>query len=394
MRLSRPLLTLGLSLSCVAARAEDSALYMFSYTPSKEIDWRSPELALKTTIASQLKVLFKNQETYRSGIGHISIYYRCRRTDGRLRDVWTGLTGQNEKSVDKQDLFRDKIGLGILFKNYRDGQVQTPLGNIADHNANYQGRKEANAAGKSERLKPLFLRFPITAEQCDEVDDYQNFMLDLSWDGKSDLASYKRQSDRNVFLYGFNYTDPHLRYKAKLLDPSVKIGAGCTEFGASFVKMIGRFDPIFEKLWKKRLLVSEKLIGHLDPKTGRRHEVSLHDLLFTKLGNSWQHAGWSDRKLAFYDTEMMWDFLDGVRTCADIMDGHLRLSVPAKNCTKEIYSWVRKNRARLKTHQGFNIHANKIKINRRPIGRPSDNRYLEEKISYKEWVRIEGMTLN
>jgi hypothetical protein len=374
------------------ARAEtENELVFFSYTPIREIDWSTPEQALKTTFKSQLGAFMKSEEVYKSVVGHVFVRYRCRRSDGRLRDIWTGMTGQNEKTEDREDLFKQKLGLAILFKDYRDGQIQATLDDSVDHLGNYVGRKERNAEGDKEHLKPLFLRFRISSEECDEIDDYHNFMWRLSWDGREDLGAYKSQRDRDVLFFGFNFKNPHLLYKQKLRDRNVRIGTGCTEFASSFMKMLGVFDPIFERSWRRDLSVSTALMGGTDP-WGRPREVSVGNIL-GRLGNSWHHDGWPDRKLSFYDTEMIWDFLDGVRTCAGIRDGRIRAGIPAKNCTSSIDTWVRANRRKLKVQDSYPIYVKKVKITRQQVGRPGSGSFVERKTYYNEWVNIEGITI-
>jgi hypothetical protein len=384
-------LAIFVAVPATAQAASDNELVFFSYTPINEIDWSRPDNALRSTFKSQLGVAMRGEEDYKSVVGHVFVRYRCRRTDGRLRDIWTGMTGQNEKTEDKSDLFDKKVGLGILFKDYRDGQIQATLDDSADHLGNYLGRKERNAEGKRERLKPLFLRFKISSTECDQIDDYHNFMWRLSWDGRENLSSYKAQRDRDILYFGFNFKNPHLLYKQKLRDRNVRIGTGCTEFAASFMKMLDVFDPIFERSWRRDLKVSTALMGGSDP-WGRHREVSVPQIL-GRLGNKWQHEGWPDRKLYFYDTEKIWDFLDGVRTCAGIRDGRIRAGIPAKNCSADIDSWVRRNRRKLDVNDTYDVWTRKVDVTRRQVGRPGSGHTVTERRHYAEWVTIEGITI-
>lgn len=318
-------ISLGLASAAFAAHAETAGeLLLFVYPPNHRIDWTSPASTFKSTLLSGLvgsvgTVIQPN--SLPSMIGHAVVRYRCVDEDGKEHDAWTGLTGQNDPNETRNDLLRDEIGFGVLFKMYEDGALVSS--DVARNEvARNQGRRE-----KGRAHEPLFARFPVrSAAECGKLTDF--------------VEGFRSRSEKDL-LYGFGH-EAHESYEkwiASGRDPRVRLGGGCTSFGAGVLKILGRYDGGFERFWRRTVKISERLIGGED-----RPRVSVTSIL-GGLGRSWSVPGHANRELLFYDPERMWEFLDGTRACASLLEGDKPNF--SENCTPDLLAWTREHRSEI-----------------------------------------------
>ncbi len=207
--------------------------------------------------------------------------------------------------------------------------------------ASYAGRVEKDAFGNKTPLKPKFLRFSLSPKQCTDVADFYNAFSAVGWDKKTPLDVVRARPKSRVLQVGFGL-DPYAMYRRRLKNPSAPLGGGCSSFGVSFLKIIGRFDPIFERLWTREMIVSERLVGGEFSRVDPKREISVKDIVFDHEGGKWQHRGWDSRRIRFYDVEKIWDFIDGAHNCAHYLNGKLPQKRLPKNCSPEILAWVKK----------------------------------------------------
>jgi hypothetical protein len=306
------------------AFARDSGeLTYFIYPSAKEVDWSSPATALLSTgvgMADSLITGLFYPERVKSMLGHVAVRFRCTDDSGKEHLVWSGLTGQNDVGETRRDLLQDQIGYGVLFKTYTDGIIEED--DVArNHVARFMGRLE-----HGRRLTPLFARFRVpSGEDCSKIVDFHE--------------AFSARSGKDL-LYGFKLHtfESYKAWQEAGRDPRVPLGGGCTSLAVGYLKVLGVFEPLFEEMWTKTLTISERWLGV----PGVRR-VPLADLL---KADRWSVAGYADRSLEIFDTERMWDFLDGLRGCALLLDGR-PAGASARNCDPRLKDWVRANRGRL-----------------------------------------------
>jgi hypothetical protein len=327
------LFLMTLASASLAQAAENNELLIFANPSLRRISWETPSKSLKSAINSEFhnQIAHGNPGTVTASVGHIVVRFRCRDSNGRTHDEWTGMTGQNDFSETSDDLFKKKIGLGTLFKSYADGSIDPPkksLGQVV----NYRGRLERDVDGRKRRVLPAFLRVPLDTDSCDSVVRLLKTFRAQSWDKVTPVTELRARPRNEVLNFGFAY-DAYDSYRDRQRRGSVApLGGGCTSFAMAFLKVAGAFEPIFEQRWKKRLKISEKLIGD-----GGAHQAPVMSIMFGSLGGSWNYAGWNDRRLDFYDVQLVWDFIRGAQVCLRQRAG---LETGRMTCDPAIASWL------------------------------------------------------
>lgn|GEM_PF-1656073 len=325
--------TWALVAASTTASAGDLTVYV--YPSAKEINWTSPKKTLMSAGLSGVEGALAHlitPEQIKSMMGHVIVHYRCTDEDGVAQESWSGLTGQNDAGETRNDLLRDQIGFSVLFKMYADGSLDAPdvARNLVARNP---GRRE-----DGRRAEPLFARFPISsAQECSRISHFQQ--------------SFRSRSAKDL-LYGFvrEAYETYHEWIAGGKSPAIQLAGGCTSYGAGFLKMLGVHSADLERFWRRDVLISERWLGD-----GRRHKVPLAHVLGPD-GESWQSEGYGDRLLSFYDPERMWDFLDGVRTCAAQLQGDK--GVVGENCTPELMQWTRVHRDAVNTNASSVVKGN------------------------------------
>jgi hypothetical protein len=222
-------------------------------------DWRSPR---KLAISALRNELVAHEGLKRHGIGHLYVELKC----GNTR-ILTGTTSTGNKE-ERQALFKEGYGLGVLFKNYQ-GKLDAPAEVEED-------LRSTLASGRSS-----FIRFLISRDACQRALLY--------W------MEYQFRGYDRIYA-GLNAR------------PLKGESAGCTAFGASFLEILGLQDPLFEEQWKTRLVVPRKFVG--GPLTAKR--VRIWKLLFAF------SAGWDADlsrggfALDFWDPEKMNDWIRNI----------------------------------------------------------------------------------
>ena len=112
------------------------------------------------------------------------------------------MSGQNSLSEDWQNVMVRKIGMGVLFKTYRDGRVQGEAEEKI-HVINYEGGK------KSE---PRFMRFEISPEQCEFLVGMNREYEKRSYRDQMPLHQWVKKPDGQVLHYGLEVQNPLRSY--------------------------------------------------------------------------------------------------------------------------------------------------------------------------------------
>jgi hypothetical protein len=319
------------------------SLHLFVNPSAKRIDWGTPRSLLwstiKSTVASQAGAATGARET---ALGHVVVHFDCRDLDGKQRSGWVGMSGQNDSDVDKRDLLDNQIGMKLLFKLYSDGELVSDQVS-RDQVATNPGRLEWDG-WVPRKMHSKFLRFEVNPDQCSEIWDYVSTYRERSYDHSMPLDQWRKLGPDRILYYGFPIREPIENFRrVRAGEKGVRLGGGCTAYGVSFLKLLGVHSEDFEQFFARRFSVSEALIGKKDPATGERQKVSVFDILFGRVGSKWNHAGIADRPLDIYDPQLMWDFIDGVQSCARKLglEGAAGVKAYRKTCTPEILEWTR-----------------------------------------------------
>lgn len=295
----------------IAQAKTSSSLTLYVYPPYRPLNWESPQTVLHDFLGIEIgrqltmddAVKFQSgsgdrgtlSSTYKSTMGHTLSHVQCRLSNGELFDRWTSFSGQNYVEIDKKNLLKEQLGLGVLFYNYPDGHIVEGEENI---------KRITHYAGNS----PRYLEVEIDAVACDGLKEMITFFEGFHFKSGTPLKELlKRPATQTLY---FNSTlDPYDAYLNRLSDPSAIVGGGCAPYGAALLKMARRYSDEFDESWKLRVAISEKLIG------GPTRRVSISALLFGSLGTQWQYAGYSNRVMTVFDPAKIWNFLGEARDC-------------------------------------------------------------------------------
>lgn len=331
------LLSLLFNTQIFAVEKNTVSLYV---TPAqKYLDFKSPKSMFYTFGVSYLKREAGGRiaNLQKSGMGHVVARINCQDSQGTEHSFFTGISGQYSSQQDRMDIFEDKLGMGVLFRGYKDGYVQTSSYVrylIGDHT----GRLQRDGTGKIRRMSPQFMSFEITPKQCGDIVDYYQTFKDKSFGEPPSYDEYVTMKPNEPLFFNF-VMDPYQIYldikKNNLEVSETKMGAVCSSFAVGLLKVAGIYDAIFEDLWPLNIQVGESLIG----KPEQNFEVSILDIAKR---TKWVKGSEKSRPLKFYHPEYMWSFFEGVKEC-------LELGKRTKFCTPEVLSWTKKNQKRLST---------------------------------------------
>ena len=232
--------------------AQSITLYCFA--PPHEINWKSPHSLLTSTARNHISLKYNG---IIRPLGHIMIELK--------RDSSYLLTGMvaKHRTDPKKDFFKNKAGLGILFKVI-------------------EGRLEETEKVRSELLsrtqsgKVAFITYNIT----DSAYEYLKLYLE----------SFKARGYDKMYNGNNN--------------PRMGEGSGCSAFAISFLELINALMPEDHKNWTVKVDVPDKLIGG---HTGRK--ISLLRLF---LSFRWARKNEPSTPLVLYDPYLMYKWINTV----------------------------------------------------------------------------------
>lgn len=251
---SRFLMVLGLLL-VVPMSGWAQELTLFTMCPPRSIDWSSPRSMAFGALTNNVTFYHMN---HKHAIGHVFIELK----NGEER-IMAGSTPGSDARSDSDLIFKDKLGLGILFYPFK-GRIET----AADLDSQVQERY------KTGRI--AFIRFLVSPEMYQRLKSY--------W------AEYNERG------YGSIYNGTN--------EPRKGLGAGCSIYGVAFLEIAGFLHPIWQQKWKLSVRIPASLIG--DTKTGKKVPV-------TKLltFGRWAKAEEPHRLLELYDPDLIYKWING-----------------------------------------------------------------------------------
>jgi hypothetical protein len=303
-------------------------------TPAqKNLRYTSPASLARTYGLSYLKrelgVAVTNYN--KAAMGHAVVQVECTDSENEQHHFFSGISGQNIREVDQQDLFEDKIGLGVLFKTYADGYIQDDE-KVAYLIGAHRGRLYVDSEQNVRRQRVNFLSFEVTADQCDELVAFQKTYQEKRFATAPTLSEVESMSGNEPLFFTLAI-DPYESYRDMLMNnltvEQARLGGGCTSYAQAFVKVAGLHEAIFDQQFMEHLEIGESLIG--EPARGRRVSP-----LRALRARSWAPDGGPTRKLAIYHPEYVWNFIEGARQC---LTPHRQY--PSDFCNHIVRSWVR-----------------------------------------------------
>lgn len=339
MKLTFSLLLLSLSLNPLFAKEADTITIIVN-PAQKNINFKTPQSMLYSFGASYTKKLLGEKlfNLHKGGMGHVVARVDCHDTRGEHHSFFAGLSGQYSTEQDKIDVFEDKLGLSLLFREYPDGYIQ-PSSYVKLLVGDHKGRVILDGKGKFKRMRPKFMSFEVTPQQCERAVDYYQTFKEKSFGEAPSREEYVTMAPNEPLYFSFNF-DPAKTYesiKKNNLDiQSTKMGGGCSSFATGFLKVTGLFSDSFDKMWKVNLKVGESLMG--DP--NKNKEVKI---LTVAKARAWSKNGERTRSLSFYHPENIWSFFEGVEDC-------LAGRTKSRFCTPEVNNWAKKRAGKFKVH--------------------------------------------
>lgn len=306
--------------------AADSKITFYFYPPSHELDWSQPRKALSGFVGIELEKLLKAKNDvqftdyldykrtfsskYGSTMGHSIAHIQCAQTDSQ----WVSFSGQDFIEEDYRVLFKEKLGLSVLFRDYIDGHIIVGAENVV-RLIFYQNK---------QKHKPRYLELLVSDENCKKVQDMAKYFISFNLPYGATYDQFlAREKDKGNLYFGL--LNPHETYHKRLSlqesDPEaakqVQLGGGCAPFAVGLMQEAGCYDPYYESQWRRKVTISEKLMGDtIDAKTGKVRKIPPLALFGKRLGKSWTYPGIPNQEANMYDPQKIWDFAGKLIECS------------------------------------------------------------------------------
>lgn len=322
--------------------ANENTLTLFAYPTQRKIDWSTPKNAIKDFLGIAVrKLIFPGakieainpdgesseiDEYYKSTMGHTVTHVKCTTSSGEKFDEWTSFSGQDFIEVDNKNIFKEKMGLGILFYDYADGHIIRGEENIK-RLIYFRAKNRAE-----EKVKPRYLQIPIDHSQCDKLKEFINFFTSFNYDKDITLEQLLSRPEDQTLFFTTNL-DPYESFLDRKNDPKAKVGGGCAPYAVALMKVVNEYDNYFDSIWKLNLTISENKFGNK-----KNNPIAFVDLIFGKMGERWADPGYPTKKMSQYDPTRIWEFIGDVLKCEKNY---------FINCSPSIAPWIDKNFERI-----------------------------------------------
>lgn len=343
---------------------------------ASKLDWESPGGLAKSYMKtiSQQKVVGAVTEITKSTVGHAVIGFHCNKTSGERVDLFTGMSGQETLDDSYNLVLKEKSGVKVLFKNYEDGYIETDE-DARDLMVHSYGRVDKLEDGRKLKKDTKFLRFPVTAKQCDQAFDVYETFKDVSYE-KVEASVRSLPDDQKVF-YGLGL-DAYDMYLQRKKDPKAKLGAICTSFAIAILKGAGVYVPDLDVFWKRHIEASADKIAEIDPATGKPYEFTVPQL-FKEAGKHWVTPGLPTKSFDFYEPEKIWNFINDVSEC----------QAKLTTCNPSVADWLSK--------QKYNFVPTKSEIiseSTMPVMRQDShgNFFVQDNVEYPKNHEFDGIS--
>lgn len=229
------------------------SITLYCFPAAHKINWSNPHTLLTSTARSYLSM---NNGYPLRPLGHIMVELK--------KDSSYILTGMAAKSGTglRKNVMKNKEGLGVLFKVI-EGHMEQTEKNISE--LDY----------KTKKGKVAFITYNISDSAYQYLRSY--------------ILSYAARGYDKIYN-GKN-------------EPRMGEGSGCSAFALSFLELINALLPEYNRNWKVKVDVPDKLIG--GEATGKK--VSLWRVLFSF---RWAKKNQPYTPLALYDPYLMYRWIN------------------------------------------------------------------------------------
>lgn len=316
--------------------------------PSVKLDWSTPAQLSRAYLSSAVKATaaeIVGSARVRSTVGHVMIHFNCVGTNNEAHDFYTGMSGQENQFKSIHQLLIDQSGLSVLFSPVDDGYIESD-DEVRDLIYNHYARKDHKKNSPTIVKDNKFMRFKVSAEQCDQALEVQKAYAAVSFDEPKEHLS--RLPPQDKLYFGFTL-DAYQTYLDQKKDANSPLGGVCSSFAVAILKAAGVFDPSFDLFWKRSVEASIDLIGGVNPQTQQNYRISLKELLERK-NSRWITPGIETKSVSIYEPELMWNFITGVQACESTA-GNTQATTATSLCTPELMDWMHSQKSAVKASE-------------------------------------------
>jgi len=241
-----------LLLLLVTSSARANYLSLHFYPAPTAVNWSSPSSLARSTVFNSIVAISHS-------IGHATVEVSCDNGEHFL----SGATSADDKEQNTL-LFKDKIGLGILFHDFH-GRLQSDREITSELTERY----------KTGHLGVV--TYLISTSTCQRLSNYYHEYVKLGYGQHYGLSNRPRYRE----------------------------GAGCTAFAKSFLDIAGLNGGFEESAWARTINVPLIYIGR--PWT--ENSVSLSSLVFPKSRTHWSSDADPHMTVMFWDPDRMYKWV-------------------------------------------------------------------------------------
>jgi hypothetical protein len=335
-------------------------LTILVYPPSRKIDWSTPGSAIRSYLKTEArgavaistgKVTSVNTwgdsttmgNQYYADMGHAITHVNCTTSSGEKFERWSSVTGEEYPKVDSDNIFKKKIGMGVLFQKYIDGYIIS-----GEENKNlliyYKGRAKNGVFSLGTKSKPRFLQFDINHKSCDDAKAMVIFYEKFHYNEKLTYEQVSARPASEIF-YFTTMIDPYESYVSRKTNPTEEVGGNCASYAVGLLKMVGLYDSTLDPYLKLNLAVSKKLIGTDET------PVTINSIILGSLGKHWTYEGVDNQYINNYDPQKMWNFFGDLDNCIkSANDSNFK-------CPLENLLWYQENKERFTNNEDIKLEA-------------------------------------
>lgn len=294
----------------VAISASANQLDLLFYSAPRPIQWNGPTSLLRSTIKNYLTFINPND---------VQNVQMASDASGTTDDDM-GLSEQITQAMDLIENHGQRGGNsdlvayphGISHVNVRlkcQGSSEILLGMTGEEDNVYYLKKLLLEGGSMETIiENTRGRFYSKAE----VDQWLPYM---KAQGKMHQLSYKLNAKtcQQVRSYLSNYASAQQDriYAGLGTEPLQGVGAGCSAFAMSVLKVAGLYENTFEHYFTRTIRISNRMINTANKKA----DIGFYDIFF-KNYSSWAAADEPHTKIHFWDPQLMYEWVKNVGTGA------------------------------------------------------------------------------
>ncbi|MFN8944460.1 MAG: hypothetical protein ACK5WZ_07540 [Pseudobdellovibrionaceae bacterium] len=244
---------------------------LMQFSPETENSSKSAQETDMDRQFSQVFALLENEKrgggagivTYPHGISHVNVRLQCEGSE----EILLGMTGEEPNSYYLRKLLFEGGSMETIAENTR--------GRFFTKDEVNQWLPYMKSSGMMHQLSYL-----ISNQNCNQIQKY--------------LVAYK--DFKQNLIYGGLGTEP-----------LSGVGAGCSAFAMSVMKVAGLYEQTFEHHFTRSLRISNKMFNF----PGNKAEVDVYDILWDN-DLTWASENEPHQIIHFWDPQLMYDWTKAV----------------------------------------------------------------------------------